>query len=90
MGSNPRNCARAFTREKIAWHVTMRVCVPPGGSLIFFLYFFGLKPFSTGPCYRPVLNDVSFSTGQPVPVRRSVLNRSSRPILRLFSGYVIR
>ena len=47
----------------------------------FFSLFLGSKPFSTGPCYRPVLNDVPFSTGQPVPVGSPVLNRGSRPVL---------
>ena len=27
-------------------------------------YAFGHKDFSTGRCYRPVLKDLSFSTGQ--------------------------
>ena len=37
----------------------------------------------------PVLNDISFSIGQPVSVGRPVLNRGSRPVLIAFSLAVI-
>ena len=88
-GGHGFESSRSRTRI-YAWKIGVtcddtRVRVSRGFVNIFF-YFLGSKTFSTGSCYRPVafwpvLNNVSFSTGQPVPIGSPVLNRGSRPVL---------
>jgi hypothetical protein len=62
MGLNPRDRTRAFTQEKF---VSLVISLRVYGLLVvcnIFSLFFGMKLFSTGWCYQPVLN-APFSIG---------------------------
>ena len=48
MGSNPRDRARAFTREKLAWLATIHVCGSLEGSSIFSFIFWAQKHLVPG------------------------------------------